>query len=83
MRDAQDALDEQLSREQRGILAFSRVENMSARVATYYVEDPAHAVQLAGQLGRQHVPDLEGENQRELRPFLERVPVAVRSHPPQ
>ena len=61
VRDAQDALDEQLSREQRGILAFSRVENMSARVATYYVEDPAHAVQLAAQLGRQHVPGLEGE----------------------
>ena len=61
VRDAQDALDEQLSREQRGILAFSRVENMSARVATYYVEAPVHAVQLAGQLGRQHVPELKGE----------------------
>lgn len=61
VRDAQDALDEQLSREQRGILAFSRVEGQRARVATYYVEDPAHAVQLARRLGKQHVPGLEAE----------------------
>lgn len=61
VRDAQDALDEQLSREQRGILVFSRVENLSSRVAAYYVEDLAHAVQLARQLGKQHVPNLEPE----------------------
>lgn len=61
VRDAQDALDEQLSHQQRGILAFSRIEDMRSRVATYYVEDPAHALQLARQLAQQNVPELEAE----------------------
>ena len=59
VRDAQDALDEQLSSQQRGILAFSRIEDMRSRVATYYVEDPAHAMQLAQQLAKQNAPGLE------------------------
>ena len=50
MRDAQDALDAELARHQRGILVFSRVENMRSRTAAYYVDDPVHAQQLVSQL---------------------------------
>ena len=32
---------------------------MRSRVATYYVEDPAHAMQLAQQLTKQNAPGLE------------------------
>lgn len=61
VRDAQDALDAALTQHQRGILAFSRVENMSTRAAAFYVDDAAHASALAKQLGAQHTPDQPGE----------------------
>ena len=60
-RDAQDALDEELARQQRGILVFSRVEKMNSRVAAFYVDDAAYATALAQQLGAQNAPDLQAE----------------------
>lgn len=56
VRDAHDALDRQLSSQQRGILAFSRIEEMRSRVALYYVEDPESVMHLAQQLSQQHAP---------------------------
>lgn len=58
-RDAQDALDAELLRQQRGILAFTRMEGMDFRVAAFYVDDPDAAAQLARQLAAEHAPGLE------------------------
>lgn len=56
VRDAHDALDRQLSSQQCGILAFSRIEEMRSRVALYYVEDPESVMHLAQQFSQQHAP---------------------------
>ena len=61
VRDAQDALEAELERQQRGILVFSRVESMTSRTSAYYVEDVDYALQLAKQFGTQHVPGVKGE----------------------
>ena len=61
VRDAQDALDTELARHQRGILVFSRVENMSSRVAAFYVDDAAYATALAEQLAARNAPGLQAE----------------------
>ena len=61
VRDAQDALDAELARHQRGILVFSRVENMSSRVAAFYVDDAAYATALAEQLAARNAPGLQAE----------------------
>lgn len=61
VRDAQDAMESELERMQRGILAFSRVENMSTRTAVFYVDDVAHASQLALRLGQENAPELRAE----------------------
>lgn len=61
VRDAQDGLEAELARQQRGILAFTRVESMSSRVAAFYVDEPVYAAQLAQQLAAQHAPGLEAE----------------------
>lgn len=61
VRDAQDALEAELARLQRGIMAFTRVEGMNTRVAAYYVDEPAYAEQLAHQLAAQHAPNIEAE----------------------
>ncbi|MBV8248193.1 MAG: hypothetical protein JO200_07045 [Comamonas sp.] len=61
VRDAQDAMDAELAREQSGILVFSRLENMNSRLAAFYVEDPAQAAQLARRLGARHAPALDAE----------------------
>jgi hypothetical protein len=61
VRDAQDALDAELARHQRGILVFSRVESMNSRVAAFYVDDAAYATVLAQQLGAQNAPDLQAQ----------------------
>ena len=58
-RDAQDALDAELLRQQRGILAYTRMENMESRVAAFYVDDPDAAAALARQLAAEHAPGLE------------------------
>lgn len=60
-RDAQDALDAELARHQRGILVFTRVENMSSRMAAYYADDPVHAQQLASRLAAEHAAGIAGE----------------------
>ena len=61
VRDAQDALDAELARHQRGILVFTRVENMSSRTAAYYADDPAYVQQLVSQFASQHAAGIEGE----------------------
>ena len=61
VRDVQDALDTELAHHQRGILVFTRVENMSTRVAAFYVDDPAHAQQLAQQLAAKHAKGIKAE----------------------
>ena len=58
-RQAQDALDAELLRQQRGIQAFTRMEGMAFRVAAFYVDDPEVATQLAQRLAAEHAPDLE------------------------
>ncbi|QNP47682.1 hypothetical protein [Diaphorobacter aerolatus] len=61
VRDAQDALEAALRQQQRGVLAFSRVEDMSTRLAAFYVDDVEHASALAGRLGAEHASGLESE----------------------
>ncbi|WP_353235991.1 hypothetical protein [Diaphorobacter ruginosibacter] len=61
VRDAQDALETELELRQRGILAFSRVEGMRSRTASFYVEDVEHATRLANELAAEYTPDLPGE----------------------
>lgn len=61
VRDVQDGLETELGRQQRGILAFARVEGMRTRSAAFYVDDPVYAVQLAKQLAERHLPGLEAE----------------------
>lgn len=58
-RDAQDALDAALRHQQRGILAFTRMESMESRVAAFYVDDPDAAAALARQLAAEHAPGLD------------------------
>ena len=60
-RDAQDALDVALAQQHAGLLVFTRVEDMSARVAAYYVDNAAAAAQLAQQISRKHAASLEPE----------------------
>ncbi len=68
VRDAQDALEAELQRQQRGVLAFSRMENMSTRTACFYVEDADYAMQLAQRLNAEHAPDAKGELRVEYDP---------------
>lgn len=58
---AQDGLDAELLRQQRGVLVFARTEAMQSRVAAFYVDEPAHAAQLARQMATEHAPALEAE----------------------
>ena len=58
-RAAQDALDAELLRQQRGILAFTRMEGMQSRVAAFYVDDPDAVTSLAHQLAAEHAPQLD------------------------
>lgn len=61
VREAQDALDAELARQQRGIFVYSRVEDMCSRVAAFYVDDAADVEQLASRLAAQHAPGLLAE----------------------
>lgn len=61
VRDAHDALDAELLRQQRGIQAFSRLEGMQSRTVAFYVDDPDYALQLAQQLGAEHAPGLQAQ----------------------
>ncbi len=58
---AQDALEAELLRLQRGVQAFSRTEAMQSRVAAFYVDDPVYAMQLARQMAAAHAPELEAD----------------------
>ncbi|MDR2187491.1 MAG: hypothetical protein LBE62_05475 [Azonexus sp.] len=60
-RAAQDALEAQLLRQQSGIMAFSRIEGMSSRLAAFYVTDPVAATELAGRLAAEHAPAQEAD----------------------
>lgn len=68
VRDAHDALDAELERGQRGILVYTRMEQMRSRVAAFYVDDPEHAAQLAHRLGAQFAPGLAADLHVEFDP---------------
>lgn len=59
IRDAQQALGDELERRRCGLLVYTCVEAMQDRVAAFYVEDAAEALRLARELGERHVPELE------------------------
>lgn len=67
-RNAQDALEAELLRLRRGVNAFSRIEGMATRVAAFYVDDPAYALQLAERLGAEHAAQQGGELQLRFDP---------------
>jgi hypothetical protein len=67
-RDAQDALEAELLRLQRGITAFTRIEGMATRTAVFYVDDPADALPLAERLGAEHAPAQPGQLQLRFDP---------------
>ena len=59
IRDAQQALGDELERRRCGLLVYTCVEAMQNRVAAFYVEDAAEALRLAREYGERHVPELE------------------------
>ncbi|WP_370680872.1 hypothetical protein [Comamonas sp. GB3 AK4-5] len=67
-RDAQDALEAELLRLQRGVTAFTRLEGMATRVAAFYVDDPAHALQWAERLEAEYAPQQAGQLQLRFDP---------------
>lgn len=60
-RDACDALQSRMEQHHSGILVYTRVEDMSARVAAFYVEDAQAATHLAQQMGEQFAPQQSEE----------------------
>ena len=61
VRDAHDALGDELERLHAGLMVFTRVEQMSSRVAAYYVENAEAAEQLAQRMSAAHAPQLGAE----------------------
>lgn len=58
VRDVHDALGDELERLHGGLLVFTRVEQMSSRVAAYYVEDAEAAQQLAQRMSAAYAPGM-------------------------
>ncbi len=61
VRDAQDALGSELERLHLGLLVFTRVQQMSARVAACYVSDAQAATALMQHLATQYAPAIEAQ----------------------
>ena len=61
VRDAHDALGDELERLHAGLMVFTRVEQMSSRVAAYYVENAEAAQQLAQRISAEYAPLLGAE----------------------